>query len=191
MVTYVGSSTHPAWKIQEAIMISELKGYVRFVSDQPPYNLLDRRIENELVPMCQANGLGIFAWSPMAMGVLSGRYVSMDFPRDSRAALRGGIYADRVTPRGIMVGKKFVELAMEKGLTPSQLAILWVKDQPGITAPLIGPRTVTQLEELLPVMEMRLDDSTRKACDELVPPGSVVANFHNSAAWMKMKVGKE
>jgi aryl-alcohol dehydrogenase-like predicted oxidoreductase len=188
MVNYVGSSTHPAWKIQEAIMYSELKGYVRLVSEQPPYNLLDRRIENETVPTCQTNGLGILPWSPMAMGILSGRYESMDFPRDSRASLRGGIYADRVTIRGIEVGKRFVVLAREKGLTPSQLAILWVKDQPGITAPLIGPRTLAQLEELLPVMDMRLDDQTRKACDELVPPGSVVANFHNSATWMKMRV---
>ena len=188
MVNYIGSSTHPAWKVQEAIMVSEINGYERFVSEQPPYNLLDRRIENELVPMCQANGLSIFPWSPMAMGVLCGRYKSMSFPSDSRAALRGGIYAERVTARGIEVGNKFVALAMEKGLTPSQLAILWVKDQPGITAPLIGPRTLDQLEELLPVLEMSLDNETRKACDELVPPGSVVANFHNSAPWMKMRV---
>jgi aryl-alcohol dehydrogenase-like predicted oxidoreductase len=188
MVSYIGSSTHPAWKVQEALMISEIKGYDRFVSEQPPYNLLDRRIENELVPMCQSNGLSIFPWSPMAMGILSGRYKSMNFPIDSRAALRGGIYAERVTPKGIDVGKKFVELANEKGLTPSQLAILWVKDQPGITSPLIGPRTLDQLEELLPVLEMNLDNETRKACDELVPPGSVVANFHNSATWMKMRV---
>jgi aryl-alcohol dehydrogenase-like predicted oxidoreductase len=187
LVRYVGSSTHPAWKVQEALMASELKGYVRFVSEQPPYNLLDRHIENELVPMCQANGLGILPWSPMAMGILAGRYTSMDFPKDSRAALRGGIYADRVTPRGIEVGKQFIALAEEKGLTPSQLAILWVKDQPGITAPLIGPRTLAQLEELIPVLEMSLDDETRRACDELVLPGSIVANFHNSATWMKMR----
>jgi aryl-alcohol dehydrogenase-like predicted oxidoreductase len=126
----------------------------------------------------------------MAMGILSGRYNSMVFPIDSRAALRGGIYAERVTPRGIEVGKQFVALAKEKGLTPSQLALLWVKDQPGITAPLMGPRTLAQLEEFLPVLEMRLDNKTRKACDELVLPGSVVANFHNSATWMKMKVTK-
>tara|TARA_B100001971_G_C18180326_1_gene532384 strand:+ start:127 stop:717 length:591 start_codon:yes stop_codon:yes gene_type:complete len=188
MVTYIGTSTHPAWKVQEAIMASELKGLERFVSEQPPYNLLDRRIENELVPMCQANGLGILPWSPMAMGILAGRYNSMDFPKDSRAALRGGIYAERVTPQGIEVGKKFVVLAKEKGLTPSQLALLWVKDQPGITAPLIGPRTLEQLEDFLPVLEMRLDNETRKACDELVPPGSAVANFYNSATWMKMIV---
>ncbi len=188
MVRYIGCSTHPAWRVQEAIMVSELKGYARFVSEQPPYNLLDRRIENELVPMCQANGLGIITWSPMAMGILAKRYLSMDFPEDSRAALRGGIYADRVTPRGIEVGRRFVALARERDISPARLAILWVKDQPGITAPIIGPRTADQLDELLPVLEMSLDDEVRAACDELVPPGSAVANFHNSAPWMKMIV---
>ena len=188
MVRYIGCSTHPAWRVQEAIMVSELKGYARFVSEQPPYNLLDRRIENELVPMCRANGLGIITWSPMAMGILAKRYVSMDFPEDSRAALRGGIYADRVTPQGIEVGRRFVALAWERDISPARLAILWVKDQPGITAPIIGPRTVDQLDELLPVLEMSLDDEVRAVCDELVPPGSAVANFHNSAPWMKMTV---
>lgn len=188
MVRYIGCSTHPAWRVQEAIMVSELKGYARFVSEQPPYNLLDRRIENELVPMCRANGLGIITWSPMAMGILAKRYVSMDFPEDSRAALRGGIYADRVTPRGIEVGRRFVALAQERDISPARLAILWVKDQPGITAPIIGPRTADQLDELLPVLEMSLDDEVRAVCDELVPPGSAVANFHNSASWMKMTV---
>ena len=188
MVRYIGCSTHPAWRVQEAIMVSELKGYARFVSEQPPYNLLDRRIENELVPMCRANGLGIITWSPMAMGILAKRYLSMDFPADSRASLRGGIYADRVSPRGIEVGRRFVALALERDISPARLAILWVKDQPGITAPIIGPRTADQLEELLPVLEMSLDDETRAACDELVPPGSAVANFHNSAPWMRMTV---
>jgi len=66
--------------------------------------------------------------------------------------------------------------------------MLWVKDQPGITAPLAGPRTVEQLEHLLPVMDMELDESIRVACDELVPPGSAVANFHNTSNWMKMRI---
>ena len=188
-VRYIGSSTAPAWKVMEALMVSELKGLVRFVSEQPPYNLLDRRIENELVPMCQAHGLAILPWTPLAMGVLAGRYSdAAAFPADSRASLRGGIYAQRVTARGIEIGKQFVQLANERGMSPAQLAVLWVKDQPGITAPLIGPRTVEQLEHFLPVLEMQLDESIRLACDELVPPGSVVANFHNSAPWMKMRV---
>ena len=188
-VRYVGCSTTPAWKAMESIMVSELKGYVRFVSEQPPYNLLDRRIENEMVPFCQEYQLGIFPWSPLAMGILAGRYADADkTPEASRAALRGGIYADRVTARGIEVGSRFVQLAKDRGISPAQLAVLWVKDQPGITAPLIGPRTLEQLEHFLPVMEMQLDDQTRAACDALVPPGSAVADFHNSAPWMKMQV---
>jgi aryl-alcohol dehydrogenase-like predicted oxidoreductase len=188
-VRYIGSSTAPAWKVMEAIMVSELRGYVRFVSEQPPYNLLDRRIENELVPMCQAYGLGILPWSPLAMGILAGRYADASAdPEQSRAQLRGGIYAQRVTARGIAVGNEFVKLAQGAGISAAQLAVLWVKDQPGVTAPLIGPRTLQQLEHFLPILEMTLDSSVREACDALVPPGSVAANFHNSAPWMKMKL---
>ncbi len=170
-------------------MVSELKGLARFISEQPPYNLLDRRIENELIPMSQAHGLALIPWSPMAMGILAGRYTDPTaHPAHSRAALRGGIYAERVTARGIAVGNQFVQLAQNYNISPAQLALLWVKDQTGITAPIIGPRTVDQLEHLLPVMDMQLDPEIRAACDKLVPPGSAVANFHNSANWMKMKL---
>ena len=188
-VRYIGCSTHPAWQVMQALMVSEIKGYARFVSEQPPYSLLDRRIENELVPMCQAHGIGIITWSPMAMGILAGRYTDAEnYPTESRAALRGGIYAERITTRGIELGNKFVELANRHEIPAAQLAILWNKDQPGITAPLIGPRSVEQLRQLLPVCEMSLSDELRDACDELVPPGTAVANFHNSAPWMKMKI---
>jgi aryl-alcohol dehydrogenase-like predicted oxidoreductase len=188
-VRYIGSSTAPAWHVLEALWVSERRGLARFVSEQPPYNLLDRRIENELVPVCQRHGLGIIAWSPMAMGILAGRYRDADRPPpDSRAARRGGIYAERVTVRGIVVGDQFVQLARQHGIDPAQLAILWVKDQPGITAPIIGPRTLAQLENLLPVLQMSLSPELRAACDALVPPGSAVANFHNTAPWMKMRL---
>ncbi|MCG8604408.1 aldo/keto reductase [bacterium] len=188
-VRYIGSSTAPAWKIMECVMVSELKNLASFISEQAPYNLLDRRIENEVVPMCQANNLGIIAWSPLAMGVLAGRYSdAKDFPKGSRAKLRKGIYSERVTEAGIEMAKKFMPLAEDRGLSAAQLAVLWVKDQLGITLPLLGPRTLDQLEHFLPVMEMELDASTREACDALVPPGSAAANFHNSAPWMKMRL---
>jgi aryl-alcohol dehydrogenase-like predicted oxidoreductase len=188
-VLYIGSSTAPGWKVMEAVLVSEMKGYARFISEQPPYNLLDRRIENELVPMCREYGLGIIPWATLAMGVLAGRYPDEhNYPKDSRAALRGGIYAERVTAKGVKVGHQFMKIAREHGITPAQLAVLWVKEQPGITAPIIGPRTVEQLKHLLSTMEMKLDESIRQKCDELVPPGSAVANFHNSAPWMKMKI---
>ena len=190
-VRYVGCSTHPAWKVMEALKISEQKGFVKFILEQSPYNLLDRRIENELVPLCKKYGLGILAWAPLAQGLLAGRYSSAkDYPEGSRAALRGGIYSERITEKGIDIGNRFVTLAKDAGMTPSQLAILWVKDQDGITAPLIGPRTLQQLEDLLPVGDKRLDESLKEACDKLVPPGSAAANFFNSAAWMKMRILK-
>jgi aryl-alcohol dehydrogenase-like predicted oxidoreductase len=188
-VRYIACSTHPAWKVMEALAISKRRGFARYCMEQPPYNLLDRRIENELVPLCQQHNVGIFAWCPMAQGMLTGRYSSAtDYPEQSRAALRGGIYAERICARGIEIGNKFVTLAGEAGISPVQLAVLWVKDQPGITAPIIGPRTIGHLEDLLPVGDQHLPEDLRSACDELVPPGSVAADFHNSAAWMKMRV---
>ena len=188
-VRYIGSSTAPAWKVMETILIGELKNYVRVVSEQAPYNLLDRRIENELVPMCQAYGLAVLPWSPMAMGILAGRYADgAEYPPDSRAHLRSGIYAERVTPRAVEVGNRFVQLAKNNNISAAQLALLWAKDQPGITAPLIGPRTLEQLEHFIPVMELKLDAAIQAGCDELVPPGSAVANFHNSATWMKEQI---
>ncbi len=186
-VRYIGCSTHPAWRVMEALLTSELRHLERYISEQPPYNLLDRRIENELVPLCQAHGLGIIPWSPLAQGVLAGRYANAtQFPGGSRAAERGGIYAARVTEPGIAVGQQFVQLAAEAGIPPDQLAILWVKEQPGITAPIYGPRTLEQLEHILPALELRLTDQIRAACDTLVPPGSAVVNFHNTSGWMKM-----
>jgi aryl-alcohol dehydrogenase-like predicted oxidoreductase len=188
-VRYIGSSTAPAWKVLEGVLIAELKGLVPFVTEQPPYNLLDRRAENELVPMALTYGLGLLPWSPLAMGVLAGRYADDDIrPDGSRASLRGGIYADRVSHATVEAGNRFVALARAAGFDAAQLAIAWLKDQPAVTAPLIGPRTVEQLEHLLPVLEMSVPADVSAACDEICPPGSAVANFHNSAPWMKMRI---
>jgi aryl-alcohol dehydrogenase-like predicted oxidoreductase len=189
-VRYIGCSTHPAWMVMEALAVSERYGFARYVSEQPPYNLLDRRIENELVSLALRYNLALIPWAPLAQGVLAGRYASgQPYPEDARAARQpGSIYAQRVTPRGIEVGEKFTALAREHGRTPGQLALLWCKDQPGITAPIVGPRTLEQLQELLPVLDMTLTDPERAACDALNPPGGVIANFHNTAGWMKTPI---
>jgi len=189
-VRYAGCSTHPAWMVMEALAVSERHGFARYVSEQPPYNLLDRRVENELLPLALRYNLALIPWAPLAQGVLAGRYASgQPYPEDARAARQpGSIYAQRVTPRGIEVGEKFTALAREHGRTPGQLALLWCKDQPGITAPIVGPRTLEQLQELLPVLDMTLTDPERAACDDLNPPGGVIANFHNTAGWMKTPI---
>ena len=189
-VRYIGCSTHPAWMVMEALATSERYGFARYVSEQPPYNLLDRRIENELVPLALRHHLALLPWAPIAQGVLAGRYpAGREYAPDSRAArLPGSIFAERVTPAGMEVGEQFRALAERSGRTPAQLALLWCKDQPAVTAPIVGPRTMEQLEELLPVLEMSLSSEERAACDALNPPGSVVTNFHNTAPWMKQRV---
>ena len=188
-VRYIGSSTSPAWRVMEGLALADAKGYARFVTEQPPYNLLDRRVENELVPMALEHGVGILPWSPLAMGVLGGRYANDNIrPDGSRAAARGGIYAERVSQAAVEAGNQFVGLARSIGADPAQLAIAWLKDQPGVVAPLIGPKSVEQLEHFLPVLEMSVDAETRAACDAICPPGSAIANFHNSAPWMKMQL---
>jgi len=96
-----------------------------------------------------------------------------------------GLHTFRITERGIQVGARFAALAQRRGKTPGQLALVWCKDQPAITAPIFGPRTMAHLQDALPALEMSLSDEERAACDDLVPPGGTVANFHNTAAWMK------
>jgi aryl-alcohol dehydrogenase-like predicted oxidoreductase len=188
-IRYIGSTTAPAWFLMESLMTSEQKGFARIVSEQSPYNLLDRRAENELLPMCQRHGLGVLTWSPLAMGMLAGRYSESSAPPgDSRIALRGGIYAERVTAAGIRAGNRFAALAREYGLDPAQAAVAWVRHQPGISAPIIGPRTPAQLEAVLPAAELSLSQTFLAACDEITSPGAVTASFFNSAPWMRWKI---
>jgi 1-deoxyxylulose-5-phosphate synthase len=189
-VRYIGCSTHPAWMVMEALAVSERYGLNRYISEQPPYNLLDRRIENELVPLCQKYDLAILPWSPLAMGILAGRYAQTDqYPEDSRARLWDSSQVKaRVTQRGIDVGQAVSRMAQERGLTASQLSLLWTKDQPGVTAPIIGPRTVAHLEDALSIMDKTFDEADRPLFDALVHPGTAVSDFHNSNDWMKARI---
>jgi aryl-alcohol dehydrogenase-like predicted oxidoreductase len=189
-VRYIGCSTHPAWMVMEALSISEKYGLNRYISEQPPYNLLDRRIENELIPLCQKYDLAIIPWSPLAMGVLAGRYIQAgNYPEGSRAQRWDKNMSDaRITQDGINVGNAVSRMAKERGLTASQLSLLWTKDQPGITAPIIGPRTLAHLEDALFSMDKTLEDADRPLFDALVHPGNAVADFHNSNDWMKARV---
>ena len=191
-VVYIGCSTHPAWMVMEALAISAREHLASYVSEQPPYNLLDRRIENELIPLCQKYDLAILPWSPLAGGVLANRYRQAgEAPEGSRAARSGDVFQDRITNRGVEVAHRVADLAKERGMTAAQLALLWVKDQPGVTAPIIGPRTMEHLKDALAIMDKSLDESDRPLFDALVHPGNAVADFHNSNEWMKARIGDE
>jgi 1-deoxyxylulose-5-phosphate synthase len=192
-VRYIGCSTHPAWMVMESLAISERMNLARYISEQPPYNLLDRRIENELVPLAQKYGLAILPWSPLAGGMLAGKYTlemldSNAFPEGSRAERSGDMFRNRVTREGVRVAAKVKEMAEARGMTAAQLSTLWCKDQPGVTSPIIGPRTMRHLEEALGVLDMTLSDEDQEAFDALVHPGNVVSDFHNSNPWMKASI---
>jgi len=186
-VCYIGCSTHPAWMVMEALAISERDGLARYVSEQPPYNLLDRRVENELLPLCRRHGLAVLPWSPIAGGILGGRYAG-GVPEGSRGARWGERFTARISGRSLEVAARVAAMAKDRGLTAAQLALLWVKDQPGVTAPIIGPRTLGQLEEFLAVMDLALTEADRPAFDALVHPGNAVADFHDSNEWMKARI---
>lgn len=177
--------------VMEALAASERLGIARYISEQPPYNLLDRRIENELIPLGQRYGLAILPWSPLAGGILAGRYSKgQPIAADSRAGRAGGtgIFAERVTAAGQDVVEKLAVHARGRGMAVSHMALLWCMDQAGVTSPIIGPRTLAHLDDQLPVLEMKLTDEDRAFCDGLVHPGNAVADFHNSNPWMKARI---
>lgn len=186
-VLYIGASTFPAWKVMEGLAVSEKMNLARFVSEQPPYNLLDRRIENELIPLAQQYGLAILPWSPLAGGILAGRY-DAGIPDGSRATRSGAFFRERMSERGIEVARQVGEMAKARGITTAQYALLWCMVQPGVTAPIVGPRTMQHIQDFLPVMDLTLSAEERQQFDELVHPGNAVADFHNSNPWMKARI---
>lgn len=182
-VRYIGSSTFAAWQLVESLWVAKEYGLERFVCEQPPYNLLDRRIERELLPMAQSYGFGIIPWSPLAGGLLTGKYRrNAPPPEDSRYANLDAnpLYRRRMNDAIWDVIEPLDTLAQEKGTTLSRLALAWCIHQPGVTSPIIGPRTMEQLEDNLGALEVTITDEDRKAIDRIIPPGTHVAPYYEA-----------
>ncbi|MBW7895209.1 MAG: aldo/keto reductase [Opitutaceae bacterium] len=182
-VRYVGTSTFAAWQIVEALWCAKEHHLNRFVSEQPPYNLLDRRIERELLPMCRTHGLATLPWSPLASGILSGKYhAGQDAPAGSRFAdmKQSPFLAQRWNEGALQVVEKLRPLAAAKNVTLSQFALAWTIQQPGVTSPIIGPRTLEQLEDNLKATDVRLTAEELKAVDAIVPPGTHVSAYYEA-----------
>ncbi|MCK9517906.1 MAG: aldo/keto reductase [Dehalococcoidia bacterium] len=186
-VRYIGTSTFAAWQLVESLWASKELGLNRFVCEQPPYNVLDRRIERELIPMAQTYGFGIIPWSPLAGGLLTGKYErDAPPPDDSRFAAMvqdtpvAENYRQRWTDASFDVVDGLRPLAEAKGVPLSQFALAWVMAQPGVTSAIIGPRTMDQLEDNLKAAEIDITDADRAAVDALVPPGGMVSPFYEA-----------
>lgn len=182
-VRYIGTSTFAAWQIVEALWVSKELGLHRFVTEQPPYNILDRRIERELVPMAQSFGIALIPWSPLAGGLLTGKYRrSEPPPADARFAQPGLTELQRRRWREAVfdVVEALQPIAAEKGCTLSQLALAWCMQQPGVVSPIIGPRTLDQLEDNLGALEVVITEEDRRRIDGIVPPGGMVSPFYEA-----------
>jgi aryl-alcohol dehydrogenase-like predicted oxidoreductase len=176
-VRAVGSSTMPASDIVEAQWVAERRGLARFRTEQPPYSILNRGIEAEVLPVVQRYGMGALVWSPLAKGMLTGR-IRRDQETDLRRAARFTNFRDESRIDAV---EKLIPLAAEAGLPLTHLAIAFVIAHPGVTSAIIGPRTMGQLDDLLAGADVRLSDEVLDQIDEIVPPGTDVGAPDSSA----------
>jgi len=174
-VRAIGSSTFPAHMIVEAQWVAQQRGRERFVCEQPPYSMLIRRAEADVLPVCQKYGMGVIPWSPLAGGWLSGRYgKGGDSPSDSRRAQMIPSRYDMSIPGNqakLEAAQALGELAEQAGMSLIEMAIAFVTNHPAVSAAIIGPRTMEQLESQLPALESKLSVELLDRIDEIVPAG--------------------
>jgi aryl-alcohol dehydrogenase-like predicted oxidoreductase len=196
-IRYLGFTTFPALLLVEALWLSERRGLERVASEQPPYSIFVRHVEVDVLPVAQRYGLGILAWSPLAGGWLTGKYrKGQDMPEDSRGS-RG--LMPFMVPRfdlSLPGNQRKLELvdmlagvAGDAGLPLSHMALSFALAHPAVTSVIVGPRTIAQLRELLPAIEVRLDAGTLDAIDEIVPPGTTLNEADRG--WIPPWTGRE
>ena len=182
-VRYIGGSTFPASAIVEAQWAARDRGLQRFVTEQPPYSILVRAIEADVLPTCSRYGMGVMSYSPLTGGWLSGRWRKDTGQQSSSRAARLPERFDLSHPanqRKLDAVEELAQLADEAGITLIELAIAFVLRHPAITAALIGPRTMDQLEGQLAAVDVVLDDALLDRIDEIVAPGITINPEDNS-----------
>lgn len=195
-IRYYGTSTFPGILLTEAMWIADRRNLLRPSCEQPPYSILVRQIERDVLPVTQKHGLGVISWGPINGGFLSGKYRDGARPADSRAerfrALGRHTAARFDHERADVQAKndaveQLAAVAEEAGLTLIELALGFVMAHPGITSTIIGPRTPEQLETFLAAADVRLDDATLDAIDRVVPPATTLAQPDRgwNEPWMK------
>ncbi|HET8617877.1 MAG TPA: aldo/keto reductase [Acidimicrobiales bacterium] len=176
-VRYLGSSTFPAEAIVEAQWVAERRGHQRFRVEQPPYSLFVRGIEASVLPTCERYGMGVIPWSPLNGGFLTGRYRPGEPPPATGRAARMPQRFDPERPgvaRKLDLVPQLEEVASDAGMPLPHLALAFTLTHPAVSAAIIGPRTMDQLEGLLGAGDVALDDETLDRIDKLVPPGTNV-----------------
>ncbi len=174
-ICYAGSSTFPPAQIVQAQWTAQRRGRERFVCEQPPYSILVRGVEAEVLPVCQQYGMGVIPWGPLASGWLSGRYRAGRELPPSRRAQRIPQRFDMSLPGNqakLAAAEQLAQLAEEVGLSLVQLALAFVTSHPAITSAIIGPRTMEHLDSQLSAADVVLEPAILDRIDQIVPPGT-------------------
>ena len=166
-VLYLGVSNWAAWQIAKALGISERKGLARFECIEPMYNLVKRQAEVEILSLAESETMGVISYSPLAAGLLTGKYAAGIKPSSGRIVEKDQYGQRYSTPEYYEVAGRFTQLAQELGVRPGTLAISWVKSHPGITAPIIGARNVAQLQDSLAAADFTIDAALRERISSL------------------------
>ena len=184
-VRYIACSNFEAWRVCEAFWTSEKYGLEEFVCVQPLYNIVNRDPEVELLPFCEKYGVGVVPYSPLARGVLAGKYLSgKKPPAGSRAARKDRrILQTELREESYEVAQKLKPLADAHGKTLTQFSLAWVLANPTITSVIIGPRTMAQLEDNLECLDCTPTETDETTINELVPPGEHTGKGYNDPAY--------
>ena len=167
-VRYVACSNYPAWRLCDALWISETRNLDRFICYQASYSLVVRELEQELIPLCHAKGLGVLAYSSLAGGFLSGKYKPGQRSIAGTRSEEGWVFHNRFfTPNADDTLKALIEAAESHDCSPAQAAIRWVLEQPGVSSALVGARTIKQLEDNIKAADVRLDAETLNRLTEI------------------------
>lgn len=170
LVRYIGTSNYQAWRIVHAHCVAEARSLNPFVCEQPPYSVLERTIETEILPACRHLGIGILPWAPLAGGLLSDRMTHGQRPVDARPVRESTLDRAHWQPT-LHALDRLAALARAAGTSLARFSLAWLGGVPGVTAPLIGPRTVEQLRDALASLDFEVPSEMRAAVDEIAPPG--------------------
>jgi aryl-alcohol dehydrogenase (NADP+) len=165
-----------AWQFSKSLYLADLHGWTRFVSMQNHYNLVYREEEREMGPLCRAEGIGVLPWSPLARGFLSGNRSRQDWGETARAKSDEFAHQMYYQESDFTVVERVVELAQQRGVTPSQIALAWLLHQPGVTAPIIGASKMTHLEEDIAAIDIKLSPEELDTLQEPYQPHPVLGH---------------
>lgn len=173
---YIGASSMYAWQFAKALYLADKHGWTRFVSMQNHYNLVYREEEREVLPLCQAEGIGVIPWSPLARGFLTGNRQQQGYGETLRAKTDDFSHNLYYNESDFQVVDRVVDLAKQRGVKPAQIALAWLLHQPSVTAPIIGASKIEHLQEAVEAVDLALSDDERKLLEQPYKPHPVLGH---------------